>query len=128
MPNSGRQRRAIQQETSAISRCAAVLDRMFSRAGAVGRLGCTDFAVILYNFEDKDAYVLCERVRASVMNEPIPVKGVRKNMTISVGIASAPDETLSGCDDLEGRAELAVNQAISLGGNRVCFYSKGLAR
>lgn len=114
------------QGDTCLANVAKTIGRMLRRPGDVAaRYGGEEFAVILHNTDLNGAFLVAERMRASVQSLGIQHEGVPwGNVTLSVGVFSWPD--LSGENDLEAarrllidRADQAVYRAKSEGRNRV---------
>jgi diguanylate cyclase (GGDEF)-like protein len=89
----------------------------------IGRFGGDEFAVLLPGTGGGEASRIAERLRASIVDEPIVIgdgrrDGVRTDATISIGVA----EIATGCDltDLIAGADAALYRAKNAGRNRVC--------
>lgn len=83
----------------------------------MGRMGGEEFAVLLPETGIDEAQGAAERLRASVEQTPVKVRGsVEVSCTVSIGVAQAlEDETL---DDLLRRADAAMYLAKDKGRNR----------
>lgn len=82
----------------------------------VCRYGGEEFAVILPQTNKEQALQVCRRLMRLIRSK-LPV-------TISVGLASAPEDTRSK-DELIEKADKALYQAKHLGRNRICYHLKG---
>ena len=83
------------------------------------RYGGEEFAVILPETDDKDAFMAAERLRKAFESEKFTPNGKIVHMTISVGIARyKPQEDLSG---LIERADKGLYAAKTGGKNRICI-------
>lgn len=83
------------------------------------RYGGEEFAVILPETDDKDAFMAAERLRKAFESEKFTPNGKIVNMTISIGIARyKPQEDLSG---LIKRADKGLYAAKTRGKNRICI-------
>ena len=107
----------------ALVRTAHILERRQRRFDTVARLGGEEFALIVPDADDHDAYMLAERLRISVGDafgtQEIPI-------TISFGVASFPahGETYEA---LVGAADDALYAAKELGRDRTVIYSREVA-
>lgn len=87
----------------------------------VARYGGEEFVIVSPENDKQSAYVLAERIRKDVekfcrpdVNKDVPVP-----VTISIGIASLPDDT-SDAEGLIQKADEALYQAKKEGKNKVC--------
>ncbi|MEH6651331.1 MAG: diguanylate cyclase [Motiliproteus sp.] len=93
----------------------------------VARVGGDEFIVLLHNTESRDA------VEHTVINilthlaQPLDIAGHQVKISGSAGIAMIPDEGLDA-DDLIKKADLALYQCKSKGGNSYIFFSERMAR
>ena len=107
----------------ALIRAAHILERRQRRFDTVARLGGEEFALIVPDAGDHDAYMLAERLRIALREafdtQEIPI-------TISFGVASFPahGETY---DALVAAADDALYAAKELGRDRTVIYSREVA-
>ena len=80
----------------------------------VARYGGEEFGIILPITKKEEALVLAERIRKAVETSP----GL-KNITISIGVASFPEDGEKK-EDLISSADKALYEAKRLGKNRIC--------
>lgn len=106
-----------------IAAMADVLARTAARDAVIGRIGGEEFALLLPGVDRIAARVAGEAIRAglSMLDLPESKKGLR--VTVSVGIAFAPEgEPLAALLERADRALYAAKQA---GRNRIAFADKG---
>lgn len=103
-----------------VKRCAHVIRRV----DILGRYGGDEFVVILPGAGPQMALNIAERIRTTMFEKPVETKIGQINVSISLGIAQATDETrnLSG---LIRCADQALYQAKEEGRN--CVRSSGLS-
>jgi diguanylate cyclase (GGDEF)-like protein len=82
------------------------------------RYGGDEFALILAETGAAGAVVAAERLRRSVERAVFPIRGGELKVTISVGLATAPDDAV-GAEALVGAADDALLTAKREGKNRV---------
>jgi len=91
---------------------------------AVGRFGGEEFAVLLPDIEQEEAYIVAERIRVAIEAScfDVPTTQTPVKTTISLGIASYPQdgETVT---ELIHQADVAVYQAKMDGRNRIVSAS-----
>ena len=85
---------------------------------SVGRYGGEEFIVVLSNCDIEAAKLVCERIRASVADEPITENAVPIHATVSIGLAYYNGE-LDSIERIVGAADAALYRAKNLGRNRV---------
>ena len=87
--------------------------------GIVARYGGEEFSVLLPETSKKDAAELADQVRLAVEKNPFMIRRERIAMTVSIGVANLPDDTLD-LESLIQKADQALYQAKRMGRNRVC--------
>jgi len=92
----------------------------------VGRLGGEEFAMVLPEATPDSAVQAAERFRQLVANRVISAGDQRVPVTISLGVASA-DEQTSGIEEMLKQSDLALYEAKHTGRNRVCSFSRAAA-
>lgn len=60
--------------------------------GIVGRYGGEEFGVILPEVDKDDAFKIAEAIRKGIKNEPILLRRVNTHVTVSLGVASFPED------------------------------------
>ncbi len=88
------------------------------------RYGGEEFTVILPDTPLKQAELVAERLRSSVANHPFSVEGKTVSLTISVGLASFPEDADTK-DGLIKAADRALYCAKNGGRNRVYRFMRG---
>ncbi|MEH0740447.1 EAL domain-containing protein [Vibrio cholerae] len=87
------------------------------------RIGGDEFAIIIQNLEMKNHVHLLVQRLLKAFEEPIIVDSHSIDMTISIGIASAP-ECATNSVDLTKCADIALYRAKDQGRNQAQYYSK----
>lgn len=115
---------------------ARVLSQQVSRLRSgehsiVARYGGEEFAILLPNVGIAGAMRIAEGIRAALESETIRIGESQARVTLSLGVASMPDQALS-VDSLIAAADQALYQAKSNGRNCVCcadsFVQAGMPR
>ncbi|MFH0855213.1 MAG: GGDEF domain-containing protein [Candidatus Omnitrophota bacterium] len=88
----------------------------------VGRYGGEEFSVILVETGKQEARFAAERLRVAVESKNIKVYDEELKVTVSIGIATFPDDGITLEAAIEG-ADKALYQAKAAGRNRVKYLS-----
>ena len=88
------------------------------------RYGGEEFTVILPDTAFKQAELVAERLRSSVADHPFFVEGKTTSLTISIGLASFPEDADTK-DGLIAAADRALYCAKNKGRNRVYRFKRG---
>ncbi|MBU3911700.1 MAG: sensor domain-containing diguanylate cyclase [Candidatus Omnitrophica bacterium] len=97
-----------------LRRISAILNDASRKIDTIARYGGEEFAIILPYTRKEEALVLAERLRRSVEeNQEI------KNITISIGVASFPEDGQNK-ETLISKADRALYEAKRTGKNKVC--------
>lgn len=99
---------------------AEILRQNVRQSDIVGRYGGEEFAVVLPETDKQSATILAQRLCEVVANTPFPgyPGGASVRCTISIGVASYPDDGLA-VSDLVAAADAALYRAKRYGKNRV---------
>jgi len=103
-----------------LRRVSRVMEEHFSRPAINCRYGGEEFAVLLPEVHKEKAEEMANRFREAFGSTPPSDDADRKPLTISVGVASFPDDAQTR-RDLISRSDQALYRAKSLGRNRVCI-------
>ena len=106
-----------------IKAVAGVLQASKRTTDIVGRLGGEEFAMVLPEATFDNAVQAAERFRQLVANRIISAGDQRVPVTISLGVASA-DEQTSGIEEMLKQSDLALYEAKHTGRNRVCRFNR----
>lgn len=85
------------------------------------RYGGEEFAVVLREADMPPAAALAERIRSTIYAYPFKHDGIRSQLSVSIGIASFPQDATSA-EDLIKKADEALYAAKRTGRNKVCCY------
>ncbi len=83
----------------------------------LGRIGERVLGVYFFNATTKDVFLWAEKLRVKIARKPIDVVSKQTTYTISVGVAAA--STKSDVEEIIYNADLALQKATQMGGNRV---------
>jgi len=86
----------------------------------VVRYGGEEFALILPHTDTEQASAASERLRLAVERQPVPVQDQPVQLTVSLGVATFPEDAINA-RDLVGRADEALYEAKRTR-NRTCSY------
>ncbi len=100
-------------------RVAEILNEMTEHA-IVARYGGEEFSVLLAETTKQEAIELGEKIRKAIENATFSIRREKVKMTISVGVANLPEDTLD-LETLVQKADQALYQAKRQGRNRVCL-------
>ncbi|MDP3919352.1 MAG: sensor domain-containing diguanylate cyclase [Candidatus Omnitrophota bacterium] len=100
-------------------RFAKILSEGFE-TGVVARYGGEEFSVLLPETSKEEAAKMAERLRDRVENNDFSIRRERIRMTVSVGVANFPDDSLD-MQSLVQKSDEALYQAKRTGRNRVCL-------
>lgn len=93
----------------------------------IARLGGDEFAIIVSDLSSKSAITPAVEKLMSVFEQPIVINNEQLNVSASIGVAIAPDDSDS-YEDLMRFADQAMYQAKHLGRNRYSIYTAELAQ
>jgi len=103
-----------------LKKVALLLRENCREPDTLARFGGEEFIVILPQTDSKGAVVQAERMREDVARHTFLVEGIPPlSLTISVGIASYPDERVKKFEDLVKIADDALYKSKNKGRNRV---------
>lgn len=89
----------------------------------LARIGGDEFVVLLPEADHKHAVEAGERIRSAAANTAFDRKGKQVNMTVSIGIASYPDDGES-LEEIMENADRALYKSKKTGRNRVTRYAR----
>lgn len=100
---------------------AKLLNQEIREIDIVCRYGGEEFAIMLPETSKSQAKLAAERLRQSISQDRFQAYGEAATLTISIGVASLPDDATSA-QELLDKADEALFRAKSEGRNRVCLY------
>jgi diguanylate cyclase (GGDEF)-like protein len=107
----------------ALRKVASVLEDKLRRADILCRYGGEEFVVILPEINLKNATIVAEKLRKAIINKMKYDDHQSKTITISVGVASFPENSTDE-EIILGMADQALYQAKESGRNKVCVFAK----
>ncbi len=102
---------------------ADVIQTSIRASDSSARYGGDEYAVLLSDTESGETHVIGERIRSGVANSSFDVRGQRVSSTVSIGIASCPDDAMV-LDELWEKADSALYASKEHGRNRVTVFSE----
>lgn len=101
-----------------------IIQRSVRHEDAVARFGGEEFAVLLPDIDQEEAYAVAERIRVAIEEGwfEVPTSQTPIKTTMSLGVASYPHDATS-VTDLIHQADVAVYQAKMEGRNRIVTAS-----
>ncbi|HXI01974.1 MAG TPA: diguanylate cyclase [Candidatus Saccharimonadales bacterium] len=106
---------------NALRDVAAILRKHIRKSDIAVRYGGEEFVLVLFSTDAEAARMVAERVRADVEQLAVRHAGGEVHLTVSVGIASFPENGIKTVDDLMRRADEALYKAKGAGRNMVCL-------
>ncbi|MFZ5946964.1 MAG: sensor domain-containing diguanylate cyclase [Stygiobacter sp.] len=100
-----------------INSVAATIKEEMTPLNIFGRINEKIFAVYFFNTSPKDVYVWAEKLRIKIARKSIPVSSKQSTFTVSIGVASTTGK--EDANDVIKNAEIALNKALEIGGNKV---------
>ncbi|NTW28277.1 MAG: EAL domain-containing protein [Coriobacteriia bacterium] len=101
---------------------SAYLREQMREYSVVARLGGDEFGILIPHASREEASAAGSRLSTELANRMFPAGGHEVRVSVSVGAVLYPEHG-STTDDLLSRADLAMYDAKSRGGNEVVFYT-----
>jgi two-component system cell cycle response regulator len=105
-----------------LSELSTLLTAALRAEDVFARYGGEEFAVICRGTDLTQAQIVGDRMRKAVEGHRFTFEGTLIPVTISVGIAGLPDDTVKDATDLVARADKALYQSKHGGRNRVTIH------
>jgi diguanylate cyclase (GGDEF)-like protein len=93
--------------------------RQCLKGSLLARYGGEEFAILLPETTKAEATKIAEQIRKAVEKSQFNIRREAVNMTVSIGVANLPDDTLDA-ENLVQKADQALYRAKREGRNRVC--------
>ncbi len=106
---------------SVLSFIGTVLTESLREVDISARYGGDEFTVILPNTNKKGSLAIAEKIKNNIKSMPFKFKGVELNVTLSMGIATYPENAADN-ETLIERADRALYESKNQGKNRVIHY------
>lgn len=103
---------------------AQLLKKRVRDVDLCGRYGGEEFAVLLPATDVKGAKLVAERIREGIRKELFELRGESKTITVSLGVASFPDDART-MEALIERADEALYRSKERGRDRVTAFNEG---
>jgi diguanylate cyclase (GGDEF)-like protein len=110
-----------------LNRIAQFLKKTLRGIDIIARYGGEEFAAVLMGTDRSGAKKMAERLRTSVMDNPFIIDEDRLSVTVSIGVATHPNDAETK-EDLISRADQALYFAKESGRNRVCTWKDAAKR
>ena len=92
----------------------------------VARYGGEEFVILMPETNVDGTEIVAERIRKNVEETEFVYRNEKMNVTVSIGLASYPQEGIASEEDILKAADIALYKAKEAGRNRVVM-SKGLS-
>ena len=89
----------------------------------LARYGGDEFVILMTQTSIENSRIVAERVRTAIRNTSFDTHGSRVSATVSVGIASFPDNVEKAADVLE-KADIALYKSKQDGRDKVSYYDE----
>jgi diguanylate cyclase (GGDEF)-like protein len=89
----------------------------------LARYGGDEFVILMTQTSIESSRIVAERIRTAIRNTSFDTHGSRVTATVSLGIASFPDNVEKAADVLE-KADIALYRSKQDGRNRVSYYDE----
>jgi len=90
----------------------------FTETGVVARYGGEEFAILLPETSKREAKKIADEIRKDIKKEPIKLRRTKTNVTVSIGVATFPDDA-KVYDELILRADEKLYKAKREGKDKV---------
>ncbi len=107
----------------ALQKIGELVKNALRKVDVVARYGGDEFIYLLSQADAGNAKNVAQRVKDAVSNHPFPARNGFTKLTLSLGIASFPDDAQDQ-DKLMEKADQALFQAKSKGKNKICLFKE----
>ena len=94
-----------------------IIKSCLRKVDTVARWGGEEFVVLLPRTKKEDSYVAAERILNTISEYTFT--GVKRQVTVSIGIAGIPDPSIDTAEKLVDASDVAMYEAKSSGRNRI---------
>lgn len=109
---------------SVLREIARLMKTHTRKSDVLARYGGEEFIMLLPETHQKGAIIKAESLRTSISRMRFRALKDKRNVTISIGIATYPDVSVSHADDLITYADTALYEAKTAGRNRVEVFTR----
>lgn len=109
---------------SVLREVAKLMKSHTRKSDVLARYGGEEFIMLLPETHQKGAIIKAESLRTSISRLRFRALKDRRNVTISIGIATYPDVSVSDADELITYADTALYEAKTSGRNRVEVFTR----
>ena len=106
---------------SALSSVGTVISQTLRKVDISARYGGDEFSVILPNTDKRGSLIVAEKIRSSLKKIPLKLKGQEVTLTLSIGIATYPDNGTTR-EDLIEKADRALYESKNEGKDKVTHF------
>ncbi|MFA6056116.1 MAG: diguanylate cyclase [Thermodesulfovibrionales bacterium] len=96
-----------------------IIKSCLRKVDTVARWGGEEFVVLLPRTKKEDSYTAAERILDTISEYAFA--GVKRRVTVSIGIAGIPDPSIETAEKLVDASDIAMYKAKSSGRNRIVF-------
>ncbi len=96
---------------------AQIIKNNLRKVDVVARWGGEEFIAILPRTTKEDTFIAAQRILKAISDNKF--EGVNRSVTVSIGIASIPDESIDNAEKLIHKADTAMYEAKKCGRNTV---------
>lgn len=107
-----------------LRQCAWLLFTNCRLSDIIARYGGEEFAILLPHVDYKGAQEVAQRLRTVFAEHSFSVEGTQLHLTVSIGIASYPEDAIHHCSEIVSFAGQALFRAKAIGRNSVSLYKE----
>lgn len=107
----------------ALQHLSKILQKLTRKGDLVSRLGGDEFVVYVKDATDKTLAKIAEKIRLTTEKNPITVKGIKINLTLSIGTVNHENDKNLTVEDFLGFADNAMYSSKQTGRNNVSSHA-----